>query len=107
MPLDTSPVPLVSRAALRPLTGNVTDMSLSRWMRAGKFPKPVGVLGGQRHWRAPEVAAWQNGCRDWRDSPDPSAAARSERAKHLIDMLHKRHAARRAEKERASPLVAA
>jgi predicted DNA-binding transcriptional regulator AlpA len=101
MQTDTNPVKLLGRADIRE-PAPVSDMTLNRWLRDGKFPAPIMMIGRQRFWSAADIAAWQAGRRDW--PLDPNAAARREQAKPLISALHRRHAAK---KGHASPLVAA
>ena len=58
--MDTEDLQLIAAAALRKLLGDVSDMTISRWMDGRDFPQPI-VAGeqGRRFWRLKEVAAWQ------------------------------------------------
>jgi predicted DNA-binding transcriptional regulator AlpA len=47
---------LISRAELRQFI-DISDMSLWRWLRAGKFPPPV-YIGARRFWKATAIAHW-------------------------------------------------
>ena len=51
----------ISAAAVRLLCGNVSDMTLWRWLDdpATAFPKPV-YIGRRRYWREADVVAWLN-----------------------------------------------
>ncbi|WP_101340789.1 helix-turn-helix transcriptional regulator [Cereibacter azotoformans] len=50
---------LISANAVRILCGDVSDMTLWRWLNnpALSFPKPV-VISRRRYWREAEVMAW-------------------------------------------------
>jgi hypothetical protein len=72
----------------------VSDVTLLRWLRDRLFPAPAVVIGIQRYWRAADIAEWQAGRRDW--PADPNADARRQKVRHLLDALHRRHAARKA-----------
>jgi len=48
----------IPAAAVRELCGNVSDMSLWRWLRRDPtFPRPA-YYNGRRYWREAEVLAW-------------------------------------------------
>jgi predicted DNA-binding transcriptional regulator AlpA len=49
----------ISAAAVRRLCGNVSDMTLWRWLEdpANAFPKPI-YIGRRRYWREAEIVAW-------------------------------------------------
>lgn len=43
----------------------VSDSTLDRWIRAGKFPAPMQVAGRHRYlWRRADVEAWLAGSDD-------------------------------------------
>jgi predicted DNA-binding transcriptional regulator AlpA len=53
--------PLVSTSKVRKVCGDVSDMTLWRWLQAGAFPKPT-YIGRRRFWRASAVEAWLAEC---------------------------------------------
>lgn len=38
---------------------DITDRSLRRWIREGRFPKPDGNLNGKHYWRRSTYRDWQ------------------------------------------------
>jgi predicted DNA-binding transcriptional regulator AlpA len=59
--MSTSPDPLagerlISRTELRRFVP-ISDMGLWRWLRAGKFPRPV-YIGARRYWTASSITRW-------------------------------------------------
>jgi len=44
-------------AAVRALCGDVSDMTLWRWLQERNFPKPI-YIAGRRFWREADVVAW-------------------------------------------------
>ena len=59
--MNTTPNPLagerlISRTELRRFLP-ISDMGLWRWIRAGKFPKPVYV-GTRRYWKETAITRW-------------------------------------------------
>lgn len=51
--------PMLNSKQVRETCGNVSDMTLWRWLKDADFPKPVKV-NHRRYWRAGEVQAWWN-----------------------------------------------
>lgn len=49
----------IQAAAVRALCGDISDMSLWRWLNDPKldFPRPI-YIGGRRFWRESDVIAW-------------------------------------------------
>jgi len=49
----------IQAAAVRALCGDVSDMTIWRWLNdpAMDFPKPV-YIGNRRYWREAEIIAW-------------------------------------------------
>lgn len=47
---------LLTRGCLREFIP-VSDMTLFRWIRDGKFPRPI-MMSRQRYWKVSEVNAW-------------------------------------------------
>ena len=47
----------IQAAAVRDLCGNVSDMTLWRWLNERDFPKPA-YIGKRRYWREADVIAW-------------------------------------------------
>ncbi|MBI3441296.1 MAG: helix-turn-helix domain-containing protein [Proteobacteria bacterium] len=43
--------------SIRNLT-RVSDVTIYRWVKAGKFPAPVKHMGKTRYWRASHVNTW-------------------------------------------------
>lgn len=52
----------------------VSDVSIWRWVKEGKFPAPVKV-GRRSFWRASEIEAWVNGLHPRADAVRPIAKA--------------------------------
>lgn len=54
-----TPEKLIAAARVRETFGNVSDMTLWRWLASPDlgFPRPV-VISRRRYWREAEVAAW-------------------------------------------------
>lgn len=50
---------LVTQPQLKRITGNVSDMTIWRWRRAGLLPEPMSVRG-RNYWRARDVRAALN-----------------------------------------------
>jgi predicted DNA-binding transcriptional regulator AlpA len=51
---------LIPATVVRQTCGDVSDMTLFRWMSdpSKTFPKPV-YIGRRRYWREVDIAAWQ------------------------------------------------
>lgn len=49
--------PMLSSAQVREACGNVSDMTLWRWLKDSDFPQPV-YQNRRRYWRAGDVQAW-------------------------------------------------
>lgn len=49
--------PMLNSKQVRETCGNVSDMTLWRWLKGADFPQPVKV-NHRRYWRAGEVQAW-------------------------------------------------
>jgi len=49
--------PMLSSAQVREVCGNVSDMTLWRWLKDSEFPQPI-YQNRRRYWRAGEVRAW-------------------------------------------------
>ena len=49
----------IQAAAVRALCGDVSDMTIWRWLNdpAMDFPKPV-YIGNRRYWREAEIIEW-------------------------------------------------
>jgi predicted DNA-binding transcriptional regulator AlpA len=47
---------LVTQPQLKRLTGDVSDMTIWRWRRAGLIPQPTRIRG-RNYWRAGDVRA--------------------------------------------------
>ena len=47
----------IQAAAVRDLCGDVSDMTLWRWLNERNFPKPV-YIGNRRFWKESEIIAW-------------------------------------------------
>lgn len=47
---------LVTQPQLKRITGNVSDMTIWRWRRAGLLPEPTNIRG-RNYWRARDVHA--------------------------------------------------
>jgi predicted DNA-binding transcriptional regulator AlpA len=47
---------LISRSELRQFV-SASDMALWRWIKTGKFVKPV-YIGTRRYWRQSEIEKW-------------------------------------------------
>ena len=50
---------LVTQPQLKRITGNVSDMTIWRWRRAGLLPEPTNIRG-RNYWRACDVHAVLN-----------------------------------------------
>ncbi|NVZ11374.1 hypothetical protein HW932_19165 [Allochromatium humboldtianum] len=50
---------LVTQPQLKRITGNVSDMTIWRWRRAGLLPEPTNIRG-RNYWRARDVHAVLN-----------------------------------------------
>lgn len=44
-------------AAVRALCGDVSDMTLWRWLQERDFPQPI-YIAGRRFWKEADVLAW-------------------------------------------------
>jgi predicted DNA-binding transcriptional regulator AlpA len=55
----TDPYKLISAADVRTMFGDVTDMTIWRWLKDPdlKFPKPIYVMR-RRFWRLAELTDW-------------------------------------------------
>lgn len=51
----------ITAAAVRELCGDVSDMSIWRWLNSPdlNFPKPI-YIQKRRYWKEAEVLAWLN-----------------------------------------------
>lgn len=49
--------PMLTSAQVRETCGNVSDMTIWRWLKADQFPKPI-YQNRRRYWRAGDVRAW-------------------------------------------------
>ena len=49
---------LLTAAQVKPLCGDPSDMTIWRWLRDGKFPKPSKTMHGRRFWRWGDVREW-------------------------------------------------
>ncbi|PZP53769.1 MAG: hypothetical protein DI595_02395 [Agrobacterium fabrum] len=58
MPNTTTPCILLDSAAIKKVAP-VSNMTLWRWMRDGKFPSPLKVAG-RNFWKSDEIEAWIN-----------------------------------------------
>lgn len=47
---------LINQAALKRLAGDISDMTVWRWRRAGLLPEPTNIRG-RNYWRARDVRA--------------------------------------------------
>lgn len=47
----------IQAAAVRALCGDVSDMTIWRWLNERDFPKPFKI-GHRRYWRESDVIAW-------------------------------------------------
>ncbi|MBU3259310.1 AlpA family phage regulatory protein [Roseovarius sp. PS-C2] len=49
----------IPAAAVREICGDISDMTLWRWLdnEALKFPKPI-YIGNRRYWREADVIEW-------------------------------------------------
>lgn len=47
----------ITAAQVRALCGDISDMSLWRWIADRDFPKPV-YIARRRYWREADVIAW-------------------------------------------------
>lgn len=43
--------------AVRALCGDVSDMTLWRWLQERNFPQPI-YIAGRRYWKEAEILAW-------------------------------------------------
>ena len=73
--METNELQLIAAKPLRELLGNISDMTLHRWLCAGTFPKPI-VSGNKRNrlWRLADVSAWQEANRQQSDEQSPEHA---------------------------------
>jgi prophage regulatory protein len=39
---------------------NVSDVTLFRWIRGGKFPAPAKRMNRVRYWKAADIQQWLN-----------------------------------------------
>lgn len=53
---------IIQAADVRALCGNISDMTLWRWLndKALKFPSPI-YIGRRRYWREADVLTWLDG----------------------------------------------
>ncbi|RWR29474.1 transcriptional regulator [Sinirhodobacter populi] len=51
----------IGSIAVRSLCGDVSDMTLHRWLKSPvlNFPKPI-YIGQRRYWKESEIVAWLN-----------------------------------------------
>lgn len=47
----------IQAATVRSICGDVSDMTIWRWLKQRDFPKPA-YIGSRRFWREAEVVAW-------------------------------------------------
>lgn len=47
----------INAATVRSICGNVSDMTLWRWLKQCDFPKPV-YIAKRRYWREAEILDW-------------------------------------------------
>ncbi len=52
------PIYLISRE-VKHREGGISDTTLWRWIRAGRFPAPVYTPGGHRRWLLSDIQAWE------------------------------------------------
>lgn len=46
---------LIAKKELRVLLGGVTDMTIGRWVKAGRLPQPIRLPGARPRWSALQV----------------------------------------------------
>jgi predicted DNA-binding transcriptional regulator AlpA len=71
--MEPNDLQLIAADSLCKLMGDVSAMTISRWMDERDFPQPIVAGGrGRRFWRLKEVADWQeSNRRPPRDKPGP------------------------------------
>ena len=47
----------ISATKVRALCGDISAVTLLRWLKECDFPQPIRIKG-QRYWRAADVVAW-------------------------------------------------
>lgn len=47
----------IAAPEVRAICGNISDMTLWRWLNERDFPKPT-YIGRRRYWRETELSAW-------------------------------------------------
>lgn len=50
---------LLPAARVRAALGNISDMTLWRWLRAGRLPEPV-TIGRRRYWKKSTFTRWMD-----------------------------------------------
>lgn len=58
--------PIYSWPEAQPLFGNISRTTAWRMIRAGTLPAPIQISPGRVGWHHNDIAAWQDGKRDWR-----------------------------------------
>ncbi len=56
-PETTNPQKRIQAAAVRALCGDISDMTLWRWVDQRDFPKPT-YIARRRFWKEADVLAW-------------------------------------------------
>jgi hypothetical protein len=51
LPASLDPDALINTLQVRELMGGVTHVTVSRWLKDGKFPKPDAVIGSAYYWQ--------------------------------------------------------
>jgi predicted DNA-binding transcriptional regulator AlpA len=97
--MEINELQLIAADPLCKLMGDVSTMTISRWMAERDFPQPiVASEQGRRFWRLKEVAAWQErNRRTPRSKPGPFpknlAEAKARKAQASETLLNKGDAA--------------
>ncbi len=47
----------IQAAQVRAMCGEISDMTLWRWLQERQFPQPI-YIGRRRYWREADVIAW-------------------------------------------------
>jgi hypothetical protein len=94
---------IVTVAGLRAEFTDVPDPTLARWIKAGKFPAPIGDINGRRIWDRCHLVEWKNNPgKIWSGQPDAGFAERQAAAQKRTEALRQWHASRRAVMESAA-----